>query len=368
MDSLKIANDIEKSTSNIKEKYLTLKRHLAENEEHLNRTFNPITKHLKLITDNFQNPQQSFDSSISEDFEVPQESSTPFKPHTQNMSWSFNEPIFKSVMQTPSNFPIFSPASKQKNIQSPLIPIPSSSFFNTHDNLTTKMQRYSPVPLNIIKEEIAGASNNSTIKKDNVQSPLLPIPSSSFFTSQLPSNSLNATKEETIKDSSNNSTTKNTTPSSLFLTPHNSTKTSSTKQKTFSHNTKEHPTTNWGPFASEYVNKVINDEMDGYDTIYGVRFDGKRLLMGNTEIKINNDIINVGGHSSFLGTPGLYKLVFLKEPGTESVERSDWKTYQKILSITKAHKKSFSPTGKVNRLVNNKKYTRVISKLFPSRK
>src|ERR1700712_4721006 len=84
MDSLKIANDIEKSTSNIKEKYLTLKRHLAENDEYLNRTFNPITKHLKLITDNFTNSQQSFDSSASEDFKfiMPQEASTPFKPQS----------------------------------------------------------------------------------------------------------------------------------------------------------------------------------------------------------------------------------------------------------------------------------------------
>ena len=242
MDSLKIESDIEKSTSNIKEKYVTLKRHMAENEEYLYRTFQPITKHLKLIT---ERPHDD----LSEDFRFVQETSTPLK----STSFSFLE-ASKSTLQQPKS--VFFTPSKTS-----IIPIASSSFFD----LTTPPQR----------------------------SPSL---------------------------------------------------------------------------ASEYVNKVISDEMDGYDTIYGVRFDGKNLLMGNAEIKICNDIITVGGNKTFLGTPGLYKLLFLKEPGTESIEKSDWKTYQQILSITKAHKKGFSSTGKVNRLLNNKKYTRVISKLFPPRK
>ncbi|POS83001.1 hypothetical protein EPUL_005170 [Erysiphe pulchra] len=123
-----IANDIEKSTSNIKEKYLTLKRHLAENDEYLNRTFNPITKHLKLITDNFTNSQQSFDSSASEDFKfiMPQEASTPFKPQS----------IFSSATPQQNSPQVVQQFSTKrlldkKNSSIPQKIPPSSSFFVT---------------------------------------------------------------------------------------------------------------------------------------------------------------------------------------------------------------------------------------------
>lgn len=307
MDSLKVASDVEKSTSNIREKYLSLKRHLVENDEYLNRTFSPITKHLKLITDKCS--QKSFGpSTVLEDFQ-PYHSSTPIKP--------MDQPIFKSVEQSPSELKEPTPSSTsyfgEPTLAQPVLA--STSIFGA--------PTVAHASTSIFGANEPAHASTSIFGSTKVQSSLIPIPSTSVF----------------------DTTTK--APSPTFQSPNKS-------------------LPNYGLLASEYVDKIINNEMDGFDYIYGVRFNGKCLLMGNAEVKIQNDIINISGNT-FLGTPGLYKLMFLKEPGTD-IDKSDWKAYQQILSITKAHKKSFSPTGKVNRLLNNRKYTRVISKLFPPRK
>lgn len=79
---------------------------------------------------------------------------------------------------------------------------------------------------------------------------------------------------------------------------------------------------------------------------------------------INKDILKVG-EEAYYGTPGLFQLLFLKNPNLNEVTRSDFDNYKKIVVQTNAHTKNHSPTGPILQLKSNIKYKNIISKLFP---
>jgi hypothetical protein len=121
--------------------------------------------------------------------------------------------------------------------------------------------------------------------------------------------------------------------------------------------------TQFGTFAAKYVllhlKKDLSNELD---KLYGIRTDGKRWLLGNTNVEIADDNIYVKG-KEYKGTPGLFELLFLTSPGKSLITTKDLEIYKQLLLATSAHKQSYDPERQIN---SNKgvKYVSVIKPLF----
>jgi hypothetical protein len=118
-----------------------------------------------------------------------------------------------------------------------------------------------------------------------------------------------------------------------------------------------------GKIASKYIVKFIRNETNDLDDVYGIRYDGSNFTIGDTIINIKYDELFVDD-DSYIGTPGLFELLFMNNPDISIVKDNDLTTYKKILQTTNAHKKRYSLSGTVNEIRTNNKYRRIISKLF----
>ncbi|CAH1389916.1 unnamed protein product [Nezara viridula] len=57
-----------------------------------------------------------------------------------------------------------------------------------------------------------------------------------------------------------------------------------------------------GEVASNYIKKLVNNDIKELDTIYGIVYDGRRFTVGDTVVSIQKDIISVG-EVDYYGTP-----------------------------------------------------------------
>jgi hypothetical protein len=98
------------------------------------------------------------------------------------------------------------------------------------------------------------------------------------------------------------------------------------------------------------------------DRVYGIRSDGKKWLLGDSPIEVEDDQIKIKGQS-FSGTMGLYELLFLKNPNKDFYNAKDLGTYKEMVLLTNAHKQSYESTKQIN---SNRgtKYITVIKGLF----
>lgn len=106
------------------------------------------------------------------------------------------------------------------------------------------------------------------------------------------------------------------------------------------------------------------------DNTYGVRPSEREV----GKYEIGSDLINFDGDNIVFsdgdvvkGTEGLYELLFKARPDFNKTTDADIKRYKAILMKTNAHKQNYDSAKKIN---SNKgvKYTKVIAKLFPSKK
>ena len=123
----------------------------------------------------------------------------------------------------------------------------------------------------------------------------------------------------------------------------------------------------YGPLATRYIGSVTANK-DLHDSTYGVTFHPDGVLkLGSAVVDFEiNDKIHVNS-SVFQGTPGLYELLFLKNPSPSIITNADLENYKKILQISNVHRVGFEDTGRL-RSTRMDKYTRFIGKLFPSTK
>jgi len=130
---------------------------------------------------------------------------------------------------------------------------------------------------------------------------------------------------------------------------------------------KEYILKNGGPLASEYLARVLNTtNHKQIDKMYGIRYDGETLCLGDSRIKILNDKIWIGDDPCDIsGTKGLLELLFQVNPDMSVITKMDMGIYKNILKATNAHRQRYSPDGKIKRNLSNVKYSSVISKLFP---
>lgn len=118
--------------------------------------------------------------------------------------------------------------------------------------------------------------------------------------------------------------------------------------------------------VSKYLKK-LSSRSDNMDSVYGVRADGRGgLVIGDSKIKFSKSKVLVGD-KMFDATPGLLELLFMQVPDKNLITTNDLSGYKEILSKTNAHRQSYSRDKNINSN-RGKKYTSVISVLFPPKK
>lgn len=100
---------------------------------------------------------------------------------------------------------------------------------------------------------------------------------------------------------------------------------------------------------------------DDLDKVYGIRSDGQRWLLGDSPIDVSNDKIIVKG-KMYQGTPGLYELLFLKQPNENIYTADDLEIYKEMVLATNAHRQRYASGRQIN---SNKgtKYNTIIKAL-----
>jgi hypothetical protein len=127
----------------------------------------------------------------------------------------------------------------------------------------------------------------------------------------------------------------------------------------------------WNPDTSHFsddslANKYIrlcesSDCKRIIDRMYGVRYEAGKWMIGDSNVKIDdNDNVHVKG-KIYEGTPGLYELLFMKLP--KKYNKDDMRKYKSILLATNGHKQNYKYNTRINSN-SGVKYRLVISKLF----
>lgn len=115
-----------------------------------------------------------------------------------------------------------------------------------------------------------------------------------------------------------------------------------------------------GKIAKDYFLKLINRGR-AVDTTYGVRVDGDRWMIGDKPIEVDGDDIIING-KTYVGTRGLYELIFMNSPNEYIYDEIDLENYKSILLDTNVHRLGYSRMGKL-RSSRGHKYKNIISSL-----
>lgn len=121
------------------------------------------------------------------------------------------------------------------------------------------------------------------------------------------------------------------------------------------------------PITKRYMNKLMKDmggKSQKIDHIYGPRYEGSTLMVGDRPLQFDEDGSIRVGDVAYRATTGLYELLFKRIPDDEIYDEHDLIVYKDILQKANAHKRGYKPRGNINR-GNSTKYKMVISKLFP---
>jgi hypothetical protein len=119
-----------------------------------------------------------------------------------------------------------------------------------------------------------------------------------------------------------------------------------------------------GNLVAPYLKKYLEGKVNDLDQVYGLRFDGKRWAIGDSDVEIADNIITVKG-VNYKGTPGLLEYLFMKEPNPELTTDSDLAAFKDIVVATNSARRSYS-RDKVINANSGKKYTGVIKHIFPT--
>lgn len=98
------------------------------------------------------------------------------------------------------------------------------------------------------------------------------------------------------------------------------------------------------------------------DVPFGVRNERGKLLLGNTRVFDNDEVLTIGT-ISIHKTIGLDELLYKKKPNLDVVTDDDLQNYKLLLIETNAHRRNFKSSKPIN---SNKgfKYTNIIKPLF----
>lgn len=122
-----------------------------------------------------------------------------------------------------------------------------------------------------------------------------------------------------------------------------------------------------GLYALKYVSLHLDEKnAKQLDKIYGIRKQGQSFFLGNSFLTIKRDVINID-NEKYVGTPGLFELLFMKRPDSTIVTQADLFQYKILLEQTSAHKQHYDPKRQAN---SNRgyKYVHIIKPLFLTEK
>lgn len=113
--------------------------------------------------------------------------------------------------------------------------------------------------------------------------------------------------------------------------------------------------------AKQYLDIYVN-QPSVIDSIYTDDNDGNQWKIGNSDFAIDDNHIIVD-EKSYIGSRGLYELLFMKYPDETIYSDDDLENYKSILLHSNAHRRSYDSSSQIN---GNRsfKYTRIISKLL----
>lgn len=118
-----------------------------------------------------------------------------------------------------------------------------------------------------------------------------------------------------------------------------------------------------GPLGQRYVGALFGGgNKTEIDYVYGVYVDDNGTKLGNKQFDVRKDYSIVIGDTRYVGTPGLYELIFKMHPDDRVYTRYDLETYRNILLTTNAHRRSRSASMPI---MGNKghKYATIIGPL-----
>lgn len=90
----------------------------------------------------------------------------------------------------------------------------------------------------------------------------------------------------------------------------------------------------------KYIHNLYNDTKNEFDHKYGIRFntEQEKFYIGDSELFIDGSDVIVR-KKRYKGTPGLYELLFMKEP--KRFTQTDEKHYQQIVLKTNANRRHY---------------------------
>jgi hypothetical protein len=119
-----------------------------------------------------------------------------------------------------------------------------------------------------------------------------------------------------------------------------------------------------GNLVAPYLKKFLEGKVNDFDQIYGLRFDGNRWTIGDSDVEISDNTITVKG-VNYKGTPGLLEYLFMKEPNPDLTTEANLAAFKDIVVATNSARRSYSRDKPIN-ANSGKKYTGVIKQLFPA--
>lgn len=124
----------------------------------------------------------------------------------------------------------------------------------------------------------------------------------------------------------------------------------------------------FGPLGQKYVGAILSqDKNTKMDYVYGVKFCNEGMMIGNKFFDVDkDDNIYIDG-IKYVGTPGLYELIFMRMPDDAVYTEADMYKYKNILLATNAHKRD---GNKYMPVLSNRgyKYKFIIAPLISGKK
>ena len=122
----------------------------------------------------------------------------------------------------------------------------------------------------------------------------------------------------------------------------------------------------FGPLGQEYIGDFLSGHGEKekiIDIVYGVYLGKDGMMLGSKKFDVDSEDNIIVDGMRYVGTPGLYELIFKRYPDDSLYTENDKRKYKNILLVTNAHKRNHVSHG---RLLSNKgyKYKYIIAPLL----
>ncbi|XP_011858311.1 PREDICTED: uncharacterized protein LOC105555879 [Vollenhovia emeryi] len=119
-----------------------------------------------------------------------------------------------------------------------------------------------------------------------------------------------------------------------------------------------------GPLGQKYIGDLLGGEnKNANDHVYGVYVSKDGTKLGDKRFDVDKDDAMIIDGTRYVGTPGLYELIFKRLPDDLVYTKNDLQTYKSILLTTNAHRRGRSASMPI---MGNKgyKYSMIIGLLI----